>query len=188
MSGERLRLPKSIRALRRPARLRAWGSGEGPDRVAAVEGDVRRLLAEAAEARAALAERDTKDRREAERHLEALLEVADALDRIVANAERTGRGDRGWAGNVRTVRRMLGNVLAERGVTPVETAGRPFDPAWHTAVETAPAEPSEDGVILSEVRGGFRWGDRVLRRAEVVVGSAALGEARPAGQADDPVP
>lgn len=172
----KVRLPESVAALRRRVPLHAWGAGDGPDRLAAVERDVRGLLADLAEARSALAE------------------VADALDRVVANAderaEELGAPARAWAGNLGTVRRMLDSVLAQQGVAPVESAGRPFDPDWHTAVETAPAGDAGDGVVLAEVRRGYRWEDRVLRRAEVIVGSSDPSPAPPvpAPETGDPVP
>ena len=53
-------------------------------------------------------------------------------------------------------------VLAKSGVTPIETAGKAFDPAFHEAVAVDPG-----GTLLEEVRRGWMIGDRVLRAASV---------------------
>jgi len=53
-------------------------------------------------------------------------------------------------------------VLAKTGVTPIETAGRSFDPAYHDAVAMDPG-----GTQLEEVRRGWLFDGKVLRPASV---------------------
>ncbi|HLY74963.1 MAG TPA: nucleotide exchange factor GrpE [Planctomycetota bacterium] len=53
-------------------------------------------------------------------------------------------------------------VLAKTGVTPIETAGRDFDPAYHDAVAMDPG-----GTQLEEVRRGWLFDGKVLRPASV---------------------
>jgi molecular chaperone GrpE len=56
----------------------------------------------------------------------------------------------------------------------IAVAGQPFDPRFAEAVDTvAVATEEQDGVVLHEVRPGYRIGDRVLRPARVRVGRLA---------------
>jgi molecular chaperone GrpE len=53
-------------------------------------------------------------------------------------------------------------VLAKAGVTPIETAGKAFDPLYHDAVAMDPG-----GTQLEEVRRGWMIEDKVLRPASI---------------------
>jgi len=114
----------------------------------------------------------------------ALLEVADAFDRILvaarANEDGVARQTKIWLGNFRAVRRLLGTVLADAGVVALESLGLEFDPHTHRAVETV-ADPSRpDGSIADERQRGYAWRDEILRKAEVVVvNNAARRDAAP---------
>jgi molecular chaperone GrpE (heat shock protein) len=63
---------------------------------------------------------------------------------------------------IRVLEKEFLRVLAKAGVAPIETAGKPFDPAFHEAVAIEPG-----GTVLEEVRRGWMIGDRVLRAASV---------------------
>lgn len=70
----------------------------------------------------------------------------------------------------RSVRDELLEIVARRGVTPIEAAAEPFDPSRHEAVDTVPAAPgAPPGQVAAIVRPGYRHGERVLRPAQVVV-------------------
>jgi len=47
-------------------------------------------------------------------------------------------------------------------VTPIETAGKAFDPVYHDAVAMEPG-----GTVLEEVRRGWLFDGKVLRPASV---------------------
>ena len=61
------------------------------------------------------------------------------------------------------------DVLKEEGVEGIETKDRDFNP--HT-MECVSVQEGEENKVLEEVRSGFIINDRVIRRAQVVVGSA----------------
>ena len=63
-------------------------------------------------------------------------------------------------------------VLAKNGVTPIETAGKAFDPLYHDAVAMEPG-----GTQLEEVRRGWLMDGKVLRPASVRL--VKPGEAAP---------
>jgi molecular chaperone GrpE len=68
------------------------------------------------------------------------------------------------------VERKLRKVLAAAGVEVIDPAGAPFDPAFHEAVSTEPAESAEEDHVVSRVfQVGYRHNGQLLRPARVVV-------------------
>jgi molecular chaperone GrpE (heat shock protein) len=63
---------------------------------------------------------------------------------------------------MRVIEKEFTRVLAKNGITPIDTAGKAFDPNFHEAVGVEPG-----GTALEEVRRGWMIGDRVLRPAAV---------------------
>jgi len=63
---------------------------------------------------------------------------------------------------MRVVEKEFVRILGKYGITPIEVAGKAFDPNFHEAVG---AEPG--GTVLEEARRGWMFGDRVLRAASV---------------------
>jgi molecular chaperone GrpE (heat shock protein) len=63
---------------------------------------------------------------------------------------------------LRLIEKEFSRVLAKHGITPIDTAGKAFDPNFHEAVSV-----EEGGTALAEVRRGWMIGDRVLRAAAV---------------------
>mgnify|MGYP005841896841 FL=1 len=79
----------------------------------------------------------------------------------------------GWMRGLELTRRRLLDALVRRGVTPIDSVGKPFDPYLHEAVAVEPCPPERDGVVLREERRGYRAADRIVRLSQVVVGQAA---------------
>ncbi|MBC7227065.1 MAG: nucleotide exchange factor GrpE [Thermoflexales bacterium] len=106
-----------------------------------------------------------------ERLLRDFLDVADDLARALsvdgADAQAIRQG-------VELTHRSLMNLMNREGVTPIEADGQPFDPAWHEAVGTVPAQQvgKEPDTVVHVVRTGYRIGDRLLRPARVIVATA----------------
>jgi molecular chaperone GrpE len=109
---------------------------------------------------------------------QALLEAADDLERgLAAVSGAADSGGDALRNLAQGVRLSLGGIqrrIAELGAERLEVAGRPFDPYLAEAVDTvAVADEAQDGVILQEVRAGYRIGERILRPARVRVGRLA---------------
>lgn len=99
-----------------------------------------------------------------------VLPVVDDLGRAL---EAPGWGDDNGAKlGVELIHRQLVDVLRKRGVEPIETVGRDFDPSWHEAVATEPVEGYREGEITQELRPGYRIGNRLLRPAQVKVAAS----------------
>ncbi len=115
-------------------------------------------------------ERHAENRIESERErlLRAMLEVADNLEKALANADRDDPLYRG----VKITYDGLLNFLRQEGVEAIEAEGQPFDPNWHEAVAKVPAQAGQqaDETVVAVERKGYRRGEKVLRPARVVVG------------------
>jgi molecular chaperone GrpE len=101
-----------------------------------------------------------------------LLPVLDDFERALstpldagAGADAVGR----YRDGVDLIRRQLLEVLRRSGVEPFDAVGRDFDPEWHEAVTTEPANAHRDGEVTAELRRGYRIGQRLLRPAMVKV-------------------
>lgn len=152
------------------------------DGVSDVEFDVAALQAELEDARARyvravadyqnLRRRSDEERREYGRYtLAALvinyLPVLDDLDRALESVPEEIAGHQ-WVEGVRMVERKFRGVLESSGVQEIEAEGRPFDPALHEAISYAPG-PAGD--VIAVVQTGYTLDGKVVRPAQVVVGS-----------------
>lgn len=135
--------------------------------------DERRAVEHAAERRAAA---------EIERPL--LLEILELHDRTAAGLEAArayrprglarlgGDGARlaaSLAEGMAISLRRIDELLASRGVRPVAALGEPLDPHLMRAAAVERDATRPDGVVLGELRRGYRRGEAVLRLAEVIV-------------------
>lgn len=96
-----------------------------------------------------------------------ILPVLDSLDAAMA-VEPDGEASEKLLEGMRGTRDQLLGVLAQEGLTPIESIGLPFDPALHEAIQMD--EGSGTMVVTAELRRGYRFKDRVLRAALVAVG------------------
>ncbi|MGA9754644.1 MAG: nucleotide exchange factor GrpE [Desulfobaccales bacterium] len=60
-------------------------------------------------------------------------------------------------------------ALDRFGVTPLDSVGQPFDPAFHNAVMQEAAPDLPDGSVIKELQKGYLMNQRLLRPAMVVV-------------------
>ena len=99
-----------------------------------------------------------------------LLPVLDNLDRTIHAAERGGASMAMMQG-VRQVRQQFENVLAKHGVERIEAKHQRFDPTLHDAISLVPvSHPSAHDVVVDVIEPGYKFGERLLRPAKVVVG------------------
>jgi molecular chaperone GrpE len=116
-----------------------------------------------------------KERREAAQYaasdlLEALLPIIDDFERALkADA---GADPEAYRKGVELIYKQLTDLLARRGVTPIEAVGKDFDPRFHQAITVEEAPGRREGEVVEEVRRGYMHGDRLLRAAMVKVAKA----------------
>ena len=60
-------------------------------------------------------------------------------------------------------------VLTDLGVTPIEAAGKPFDPELHNAVMHIEDDSLGENVVAQELQKGYKYRDSVVRHSMVAV-------------------
>ena len=132
---------------------------------------MRRALRELEAAKARVerdAQRAADDLRE--KLVEELLPVLDNLDRTIQSAQAAGESQAMLQG-VRLVRSQFANVLGKYGVERIDAKHQRFDPRIHDAISLVPVgHPSAHDVVVDQIEAGYRFGDRLLRPAKVIVG------------------
>ncbi len=100
-----------------------------------------------------------------------ILPIIDDLERAMAAAAGTS-ADSALVKGIELSHRQLIEQLRRRGVEAVSAIGQIFDPEFHEAVGSVPADGRPDGEIVAEFRKGYRAGRRLLRAAMVQVTKA----------------
>ena len=75
-----------------------------------------------------------------------------------------------------TLKQFVG-VLAKFGVTPVDSVGRPFDPATQQAVTQVESATVPEQSVVEEFQKGYLLHDRILRAAMVSVSKGPSADA-----------
>jgi molecular chaperone GrpE (heat shock protein) len=73
---------------------------------------------------------------------------------------------------IEMIRESMLNVLAQHQVTPMPAIGTPFDPNQMHALGQQVDAVAEPNTVVQEVVRGYRWQDRTLRAAQVMVAVA----------------
>lgn len=94
------------------------------------------------------------------------LDIYDNLERAVTQA---GDDDNVHKKGMEMIFHQLQTVLEKLGVTVIDPAGQPFDPARHNAVMHVDDENLGENVVAQVFQKGFLLGDRVIRFATVQV-------------------
>ncbi|MFH1565351.1 MAG: nucleotide exchange factor GrpE [bacterium] len=74
-----------------------------------------------------------------------------------------------WVVGVGHIKKQFEDFLKSLGLEPIKTVGEKFDHNLHEAVGSEKCEGEDDGVVIKEVKGGFRLYENVLEPAKVVV-------------------
>ncbi|WP_189361878.1 nucleotide exchange factor GrpE [Thermogemmatispora tikiterensis] len=108
--------------------------------------------------------------------LNKLLEVMDNLDRALAYQDSLDR--QGLQQTLRLVAWQMNELIRSEGLTPVPTVGEQFNPYIHEAVEAVEDSEKPEGIVVEEVRKGYKLSDETLRPARVKVTVAASNKER----------
>ena len=101
--------------------------------------------------------------------LQRLVSILDNFELGLAAAKTEGEQSPVYSGMV-LVQKQLNDLLEENGLQAIEAEGKKFDPNLHEAIAHEPSESAEETVIR-QARRGYRFKDRLLRPARVVVSS-----------------
>ncbi|MDP6456220.1 MAG: nucleotide exchange factor GrpE [Candidatus Marinimicrobia bacterium] len=109
--------------------------------------------------------------------IKSLLPVIDDIERVVNS------GNGGEEQNLDSVLEGINLILAKfrrrlsrNGVEPFESVGEEFDPELHEAMMTENSDEHDENIILQEFEKGYRYKDRVIRHAKVIVNATSVAE------------
>lgn len=100
--------------------------------------------------------------------LERLVAIVDNFE-LGLNAAREQSVDSPIYSGMTLVLKQLNDFLAENGLQPIEAVGEKFNPNRHEAIAHEPNSDAPEGTVIRQVRRGYRFKDRLLRPATVVV-------------------
>lgn len=102
-----------------------------------------------------------------------LLNVVDNLERAIASGSgKTENGQSVLDGVVLTLAEVM-KILEKHHVSPIQSLGEPFDPAFHQAMCQEESTDQPPNTVVQEFQKGYLIHDRLLRPAMVVVSKAA---------------
>ncbi len=101
----------------------------------------------------------------------ALLPVLDDFaraDKALENATDVAAVKEGMA----IIQHKLKTILSQKGLTPMEAIGQPFDADIHEAITSIPSPtPNDKGKVIDEMEKGYLLNDKVIRFAKVIIGA-----------------
>ncbi len=111
--------------------------------------------------------------------IKAVLPFIDNLERAVNHSENMKDTGVLIEGVRLTVQQLL-QALNKFGVSPIESLGKPFDPAIHEAMLVVETDQHEPNQVVEEFQKGYLLNDRLLRPATVSVSKLPGKEAQAA--------
>ena len=111
------------------------------------------------------------ERRVQENLLNVLVQPFDNLERAAQHAE-SAEDVKALAEGLKMVLKQFEDALATVGIQRIASLGKPFDPSEHEAVQHIETSDVPPGAVAQELRAGYRWQDRLIRPALVVVAKA----------------
>lgn len=102
--------------------------------------------------------------------LQKLLPVLDNFEMALAAAQSAQvDGVKSLQDGVTMILQQFRQTLLEAGLEEIEAAGKPFDPNLHEAVSQQDSAEVPEGNVLIQLRRGYKFRERLLRPASVIV-------------------
>ncbi len=107
-----------------------------------------------------------------------LLPSVDNLERaLTASSEGNGGEDlQALLQGIELVLREFMGVLGKHGVTKIEAADKPFDPAFHEAMSQVVDDNMPEGSVVAVLEEGYQLRNRMLRPSRVIVSKRSDGK------------
>ena len=99
---------------------------------------------------------------------QGLITIIDDLERTLESSEDSKKLDP-FVNGVIMVHDKFKKILNNHNIVSFDSVGKKFDPDLHDAMTSQEAEDKEDGAILTEFQKGYKYHDRVIRHAKVIV-------------------
>src|SRR5436190_3510756 len=154
------------------------GRGEADDPMAGLQADLDRFRDLALRSQADFEnykKRAAREKEDAVKYansalLQRLVSILDNFELGLAAAKTEGDQSPIYSGMI-LVQKQLNDLLEENGLQPIEAEGKKFDPNLHEAIAHEPSDQFPEGTVLRQARRGYRFKERLLRPAKVVVSS-----------------
>ena len=104
--------------------------------------------------------------------LERLVPILDNFE-LGLQAAKTDPGKSGIFEGMNMVFKQLQDFLASSGVETIDATGQHFDPKVHEAIAQEESNEFPEGMVVRQLRKGYKLKDRLIRPANVVVSKGA---------------
>ena len=102
--------------------------------------------------------------------IKEILPIFDDLNRMVESAETSeGKNEDALINGINLLRSKIERFLENKKIEPFGSEGEVLDPELHDAMMTQSDKKKDDNTILSVFEKGYRYHDKVIRHAKVVV-------------------
>ena len=110
--------------------------------------------------------------------LQKVLPVLDNFEMALAAAQ-SAKDDKltSLQAGVQMIQQQLKSVLTETGLEEINATGQVFDPNFHEAVSEQESADVAEGNVLQQLRKGYKFKDRLLRPATVIVAKKPVAAA-----------
>ena len=96
-----------------------------------------------------------------------LLPILDDFERAFASLP-VELDEQNWTDGIRLIYNKIKAVLETQGLAEIKARGEYFDPYWH---EAAGQLEGEEGVVVEEIRKGYKLKEKLLRPSVVMIGT-----------------
>jgi molecular chaperone GrpE len=74
-----------------------------------------------------------------------------------------------WIDGIGFIMKQFGDVMKNHGIEEIKTIGEKFDPNLHESMGEEEMEGKEAGIIVKELVGGYKMGNKVIKAAKVII-------------------
>ncbi len=74
-----------------------------------------------------------------------------------------------WVDGIGHIMKQFGDILKSYQVEEIKTVGEQFNPQMHESVGEEEVADTATGIIVKEISGGYKRGDRVIKPARVII-------------------
>jgi molecular chaperone GrpE len=101
--------------------------------------------------------------------LAKLIPILDTFEMALTAASADSGSAQSLRSGIAMIQTQLKNTLVEAGLEEIDAAGKVFDPNFHEAVAQKETDDLPEGHVVQQMRKGYKFRDRLVRAATVVV-------------------
>ena len=102
--------------------------------------------------------------------IKEILPIIDDIDRMVNSADKTNsNNEESFMEGISILRTKIDRFLENKNIEAFGEEGEPLDPDLHDAMLTQKDDKKENNVVLNIFEKGYRYHDKVIRHAKVIV-------------------